>query len=91
MNKRGTGTVLIFISAMLYCTKYIAAALISINEHVFIDQMFLDRLSYVGNSLNLFSFIALVAGMYYIILGDYKPFQEKFKAIMSQILNNLKS
>ena len=91
MNKRGTGTVLIFISAMLYCTKYIAAALISINEHVFIDQMFLDKLSFIGDDLNLLSFIALVAGMYYIILGDYNPFQEKFKAAMTHMLKNMKS
>lgn len=91
MNKRGTGTVLIFISAMLYCTKYITAALISINEHVFNDQMFLDKLSFIGDDLNLFSFIALVAGIYYIVLGDHDPFQEKFKAAMAQVIKNLKS
>ena len=91
MNKRATGTVLLLISAMLYCTKFIAAALIGMNAQIFNHQMFLDSLSYVGNSLNVFSFLALVAGMYYIILGDNQPFQEKFKAVMSQILNNLKS
>ena len=91
MNKRGTGTVLLLISAMLYCTKFIAAALLGMNAQVLNHQMFLDRLSYVGDDLNLFSFIALVAGMYYIILGDYNPFQEKFKAAMTHMLKNMKS
>lgn len=31
MNKRGTGTILIVVAALLYCTKYLSAAIFASN------------------------------------------------------------
>ncbi|GAB6109942.1 hypothetical protein [Fusibacter bizertensis] len=93
MNKRGTGTVFIVISAMLFCTKYISAAMLGINSngHVWSKQIFLEKLSYVEGNIDVFALIALIVGIYYLTLGDNKAFQEKIKSIVTTMLRNLNS
>ncbi|MTI49909.1 MAG: hypothetical protein FH761_18925 [Firmicutes bacterium] len=75
MNKRGTGVIFILIAALLYCTKFISAAIFGSGVSSWSPNLYSAMLSYIGNSLNIWSIIAIVIGIFYLI------WEEKSKII----------
>jgi len=76
MNRRGTGVVFISISALLFATRYISAAIFSVGLNTWNMELFQNMLDYTGNNLLIFSIIALVMGVIYLILGEVLSFKK---------------
>ncbi|MCR8744228.1 hypothetical protein [Romboutsia lituseburensis] len=70
MNRRGTGAIFCLISAILYSTRYISAAIFGSNLSSWDEQLFFNMLSYVGGTLTTLSIISLVIGVGYLILAE---------------------
>ncbi|MDF2699568.1 MAG: hypothetical protein K0Q49_1124 [Haloplasmataceae bacterium] len=69
MSKRTTGTIFCLIATLLYCTRYLSAAIngskLTLNE-----RPFAELLSKVGRELIYLSLIALIVGIIYLILAE---------------------
>ncbi|WP_042273420.1 hypothetical protein [Faecalimicrobium dakarense] len=70
MNRRGTGAIFCLISAILFSTRYISAAIFSSNVSSWDAELFSHMLGYVGNTLTTLSGISLVIGIVYLILAE---------------------
>lgn len=77
MNKRGTGVAFIAIAAFLFSAKYISAAIFSTGIASHSQELFAAMLEYIGNPLSVFSIIAFLVGLAYIIWGEYEEFTLK--------------
>ncbi|MEU5512771.1 MULTISPECIES: hypothetical protein [Terrabacteria group] len=77
MNKRGAGVIFIVISAILICSKYIAAAIFGSNVNTWDEEMFQYLLSYIGSTLNTLSICALLIGIAYICWAEYEGIKSK--------------
>lgn len=77
LNKRGTGIIFILIAALLYCTKFISAAIFGSGVVSWSSNLYNAMLSYVGNSLNKWSIIALAAGIFYLIWEEISEIIKK--------------
>lgn len=64
------GSTLIFTSAFLYASRFIAAAIfIGPGLKGWSDGLFEDSYRYVGSELTIFSIIALVVGITILLIG----------------------
>jgi len=72
MNMRGTGVIFILISAILFSTRYISAALFSTGISTWNMELFQSMLGYTGNMLLILSIISLVVGIIYLTLGEFQ-------------------
>lgn len=72
MNKRGTGVIFILISAILFSTKYISAAIFGSGVASWDEELFRSMLSYIGTPLSTFSILALLVGAAYICRGEFE-------------------
>ncbi|MFD1425138.1 hypothetical protein [Laceyella sacchari] len=63
-----TGAIFCLISSILFTTRYIAAAIL--NTKVSVGSNFPIFLDFIGDELKIASFIALLIGVSYIILGE---------------------
>jgi len=72
MNRRGTGVIFILISAILFSTRYISAALFSTGISTWNMELFQSMLGYTGNMLLILSIISLVVGIIYLTLGEFQ-------------------
>ena len=79
MNKRGAGVAFIAISALLISVKYISAAIFGSGVLSWDESLFSAMLSYVGNSLNLFSLLALLIGIIYLVAAEIEERKENNK------------
>ena len=70
MNRRGTGTIFCLISAILFSTRYISAAIFSSNVSSWDAELFSYMLSYVGNTLTTLSVVSLVVGIAYLVVAE---------------------
>jgi len=70
MNQRGAGVSFCIIAAMLYATKYISAAIFGSGVSSWDQDLFGAMLSYVGNTLTIFSVLALCIGVFYLIRAE---------------------
>lgn len=70
MNRRGTGTIFCLISAILFSTRYISAAIFSSNVSSWDAELFSHMLSYVGNTLTTLSIVSLVVGIAYLLVAE---------------------
>lgn len=77
MNKRGTGVMFIAISALLFATKYLAAAIFGSNVSSWDEELFQSMLSYIGSPLSTLSICALLIGIAYIGWGEYEEIKSK--------------
>lgn len=77
MGKRGTGIAFIAISAFLISTKYVSAAIFGSGVSSWSQDLFDGMLSYVGNTLNIFSVLSLLVGILYIVWGEYEELKYK--------------
>ncbi len=80
MNKRGTGISFIAIAALLFSSKYIAAAIFGSNVVSWDEELFKAMLSYIGNPLSTMSFWSLLIGIVYIGWAEYEEIIAKKKA-----------
>lgn len=67
MNRRGTGVIFILIAALLYCAKYISAAIFGSGISSWSSDLYNAMLKYVGSSLNKWSILALIIGVLYLL------------------------
>ena len=77
MGKRGTGIAFIAISAFLISTKYISAAIFGSGVSSWNEDLFNIMLSSVGNTLNIFSILSLLVGIFYIVWEEYEELKHK--------------
>ena len=80
MNKRGAGVSFIAISALLFSTKYITAAIFGSNVVSWDKELFQAMLSYTGSPLNTLSIVALVIGIGYVCWAEYEELKSKGKS-----------
>ncbi|WP_339250902.1 hypothetical protein NSQ43_13220 [Sporosarcina sp. FSL W8-0480] len=77
MTKRGAGIAFVAISALLISVKYISAAIFGSGVSSWDKELFDAMLSYVGNTLNIFSLLSLLVGVSYIAWGEYEELKRK--------------
>lgn len=70
MSHRTTGTLLIVVSALLYSTRYLAAAIFGSSAPGWSADLFQAMLQYVGPGLTTWSTIALAVGIVYMIWAE---------------------
>lgn len=80
MNKRGTGISFIAIAALLFSSKYIAAAVFGSNVVSWDEELFKSMLSYIGSPLSTMSLLSLLIGFGYIGWAEYEEIITKKKA-----------
>ncbi|MNJ43240.1 hypothetical protein D3C77_382380 [compost metagenome] len=61
---------LIIISAFLYSTRYLAAAIYGSNSSAWNADLFNEMLSYIGNGPTILSTIALILGITYLLVAE---------------------
>jgi hypothetical protein len=74
MSRRTTGTLLLFIAALLYSTRYLAAAVFGSSLTNWSAELFNAMLEYVGQGLVIWSVIALVTGLIYLAWAELETF-----------------
>lgn len=74
MSRRTTGTVLLLIAAMLYSTRFLAAAIFGSSIQSWDAGLFNAMLQYVGRGLTNGSMIALGAGLVYLAWAEAEVF-----------------
>ncbi len=70
MSRRTTGTVLLGISALLYSTRYLSAAIFGSSLTTWNAKLFNAMLQSVGTELVTLSLIALIAGLAYLAWAE---------------------
>lgn len=74
MSRRTTGTVLLGISALLYSTRYLSAAIFGSSLTTWNTKLFNAMLEYVGREPVIWSIIALIAGIIYLVWAEIEAF-----------------
>lgn len=69
MNNKGVGAVFCLISALLMSARYLSAAIFMSSAGSWSADMFSSALSYVGAPLLVFSILALIVGVGFLICG----------------------
>ncbi|MGD7043236.1 hypothetical protein [Jeotgalibacillus proteolyticus] len=77
MNKRAAGMSFLFISAILFSTKYISAAIFGSGVASWDQNLFNAMLSYIGAPLTILSVVSFIAGFSYLAWGEYEAAAEK--------------
>ncbi|TFD93681.1 hypothetical protein [Jeotgalibacillus sp. R-1-5s-1] len=77
MTRRGTGVAFIVIAAFLLASRYVTAAIFSTGLMDWDSSVFNNMLDYVGETLSTFSTIALIAGIAYLVWGEYEDYRTK--------------
>ena len=75
MSRRTTGTILLFISALLYATRYLSAAIFGSGISSWSQELFRAMLINVGKEPAVFSAISLIAGLAYLIWAEVEAGQ----------------
>ena len=71
MSRRTTGMGFIFVAAMLYAVRFIAAAIYGSGmPGSWSNELFRGLLQYVDQGLTTFSIIALAAGVLYLVWAE---------------------
>ena len=86
MNNKGVGAILILTSAILLCTKYLAAAIFMSNINTWSENLFSSSLEYVGSSLSNSSAISLILGIIFLALGIFIDVKEIAKKEFLKII-----
>lgn len=72
MNNKGVGTIFCLISAIMYGLRYVIAGMMLTNSPTQGDTIFQDHLAYVGSWPLIISIVALVVGVFFLLLGLFK-------------------
>ena len=76
MSRRITGVIFIAISALLYATRFIAAAIWGSGFSSWNSENFLALLGYVDQGLTAWSMAALVVGLIYLAWGEIETLRK---------------
>lgn len=79
MTRRTTGNVLLLISALLYSTRYLCAAIFGSSLTSWSTDLFNAMLTSVGGQFVTLSIIALVAGIGYLVWAEFEAIQHSKK------------
>lgn len=74
MHRRTVGVILLCISAFLYGVRYLSAAIFGSGVSSWNSQLFNAMLEYVGDGPLIMSWIALIAGIGYLIFAEFETF-----------------
>lgn len=72
MGRRFTGVMFCLIATLLISAKYISAAIFGSNVSSWDSGLFNAMLKYVGGTLSVFSLIALIIGIAYLVMAEIK-------------------
>lgn len=75
MSRRTTGMMLIVVSAILFCTRYLTAAIFGSSHTTWSKELFIALLQYVGPGLIIWSLVALVFGLSFLIWAEFETKQ----------------
>ncbi|HEX2990590.1 MAG TPA: hypothetical protein VHO49_07915 [Anaerolineales bacterium] len=70
MSRRSTGTVLVAVSALLYASRFLAAAIFGSGVSSWNTELFNAMLHNVGPELLFWSRMAFLAGLAYLFLAE---------------------
>jgi hypothetical protein len=70
MSRRTTGTILLLISALLYSTRYLAAAIFGSRMMGWSAENFQALMVYLGPNLTFWSIAALILGLGYLLWSE---------------------
>lgn len=79
MNNKGIGTIFCLISAMLMCTRYIAAAIFMSGVSSWDSDLFANGLKFIGSPLKIASVLALITGIIFLSVGIYQDLKKEKK------------
>ncbi len=82
MSRRITGTILLFISTLLYIARYLSAAIFGVSLASKDADLFKAMLQYIGPSLGTWSLVALIAGLVYLAWAEFETFRGQEQAKM---------
>jgi hypothetical protein len=77
MSHRATGVLFIVVAALLYATRYIAAAIFGSGVSSWNSELFQAMLSYVGDGPAFWALLALIVGVAYLIWAEYAGWLER--------------
>jgi hypothetical protein len=78
MSRRATGVSLIAISVLIYIARMLAAAISGSGLNTLSDNVFQTLLDNVGQEPVIFSIIALIAGLVYLLLAEVDDYRKRF-------------
>ena len=70
MSRRTAGVMLLFVAALLYSTRYLAAAIFGSGISSWSTQLFTAMLQNVGPGLLIWSRLALITGLVYLLWAE---------------------
>lgn len=70
MTRRTTGTLLLVVATLLYCTYFLSAAIYGSSAQGWNADLFNAMLQYVGPGLVFWSKVALVVGIIYLLWAE---------------------
>lgn len=79
MNNKGVGTIFCLISAMLMCTRYIAAAIFMSGVSSRDSDLFSNGLECIGSPLKIASVLAFITGIIFLTVGIYQDLKREKK------------
>ena len=77
MNNKGVGAIFCLISAIIECTRYIAAAIFMSNVTSWDSSLFQEGLSYTGSFLKVMAMITLVIGVGFLGCGVFQDLRKQ--------------
>ena len=77
MSRRTTGSLLIAISAILYATRYLAAAIFGSSLTNWSTELFKAMFQNIGPGLTNWSTVALVAGLIYLAWAELEAILQR--------------
>ena len=77
MNNKGVGAIFCLISAIIECTRYIAAAIFMSNVTSWNSSLFQEGLSYTGSFLKVMALITLVIGVGFLGCGVFQDLRKQ--------------
>ena len=77
MNRRAAGVMFCCISAFLFSSRYIAAAIFGSGVQSWSARLYSAMLNYVGKTLTVWAVIALIAGIVYLVIAERQEAKSK--------------
>lgn len=79
MSRRSTGTILVAVSAFLYATHFVAAAIFGSGVSSWNADLFRAMLQYTDQGLHTAGLFALIGGIFYLVWAEFSAVKRKPK------------
>lgn len=79
MSRRATGALFIVAAALLYATRYLAAAIFGSALSSHNADLFNAMLQYTGQGLVIWCRVALLAGIFYLVWAELSELKRKLQ------------